>query len=108
MVLVGPDPSISDPSPSLWRIARPADIEVCRFDDGEVLYDDLGATVLLLSPVAGELARLLGSSPEWHTVDGLTRQLLGSEPTEQDLAAVEQQLEGLRNQGVLEQQASEP
>lgn len=108
MVLVVSGQSTSDPLPSLWRIARPADIEICRFGDGEVLYDDLGATVLLLSPVAGELTRLLGFSPDWHTVQDLTRQLLGSEPTEQDLAAVEQQLEGLRNQGVLEQKASEP
>ncbi len=86
----------------VWRLIRPGTLDACLFDDGLVVHDDLGASVLLLSPVAGEIVLQLRSYPTGRTLDELARDLLGDQVDSADLAALQQLLEGLRAQGLVE------
>lgn len=89
-------------APEVWRLIRPEALDACLFDDGLVVHDDLGASVLLLSPVAGDLFLQLKRQPTGRTLDDLAWDVLGGGVDGDDLAAVEQLLEGLRAQGLVE------
>lgn len=94
------------PQPSdCWCLSRPLDFDLCHFDDGAVLHDDLGGSVIQFSPVAGELLRLLMIHSSGVDVPFLARSLLGDELEEHDPAAVENLLQGLRSQGLVERRS---
>lgn len=94
------------PQPSdRWLLSRPLDFDLCHFDDGAVLHDDLGASVIQFSPVAGEVLRLLMIHSSGVDVPFLARSLLGDELEEHDQAAVEKLLQGLRSQGLVERRS---
>lgn len=87
----------------VWTLTRKDDFELARFDDGAVLHDDLGASVLLLSSVAGDALHTLMSCPSGMGVDELARRLLGDEERQADDAdALTALLEGLQAQGLVE------
>lgn len=101
-------PSVgSEPSHRLhrdtWTLTRPADFELVRFDDGVVLHDDLGASILLLSAVAGDVVHTLVTCPSGLGVDDLACRLLGDETVQSDdTDALTALLEGLQAQGLVE------
>lgn len=88
--------------PQVWRLTRGDDFELHRFDDGAVLHDDLGASVLLISPVAGEIISFLMSKPAGVDARSLALVLLGEDLESDDLSSVENLLQGLKGQGLVE------
>lgn len=89
--------------PDVWSLTRQDDLELVQFDDGVVLHDDLGASILLLSTVAGDALRLLMSSPCGLGVEDLAHRLLGEEELlPDDTDALTALLEGLQAQGLVE------
>ncbi len=90
------------PLPQVWRLTRADDFELHRFDDGAVLHDDLGASVLLISSVAGEIVSSLMSEPAGVDVRSLACVLLGEDLEPDDLTSVENLLQGLKDQGLVE------
>lgn len=90
------------PLPQVWRLTRCDDFELHHFDDGSVLHDDLGASVLLISPVAGEIVSFLMNKPAGVDARSLAVVLLGEDLESDDLTSVENLLQGLKGQGLVE------
>lgn len=89
----------------VWTLTRRDDFELARFDDGVVLHDDLGASILLLSTVAGDALHLLMSCPSGLGLEELARRLLGDEELlPDDTDALTALLVGLQAQGLVERQ----
>lgn len=89
-------------SRGVWRLIRPTDLDTCRFADGLVVHDDLGASVMLLSPVAGELFETLSRYPAGCELATLTTELLGEGVEPNELRAVDRLLDGMRAQGLVQ------
>ncbi len=90
------------PLTQVWRLTRCDDFELHHFDDGAVLHDDLGASVLLISLVAGEIVSFLMSKPAGVDARSLAFVLLGEDLESDDLTSVENLLQGLKGQGLVE------
>lgn len=89
----------------VWTLTRRDDFELARFDDGVVLHDDLGASILLLSTVAGDTLHWLMSCPSGLGLEDLARRLLGDEELlPDDTDALTALLQGLQAQGLVERQ----
>jgi hypothetical protein len=87
-------------------LSRPDDFELSRHEDGCVLHDDLGAAILLLSPVAGEVMALLQADRDGACAQTLTRLLFGGDVQSEDSASVETLLHALQSQGLVERRPS--
>ena len=102
-----PGPASSPlPLPELWLLSRPDDIELSRHEDGCVVHDDLGASILLLSLVAGEVVALLQAHRTGASAQSLTRHLLGDDAQSEDASSVETLLHALQSQGLVERRPS--
>lgn len=90
------------PLPERWRLSHPDNVELIRHEDGCVVHDDLGATIVLLSPVAGEVVALLQAHRTGASAQTVTSHLLGDDVQSGDSSSVEALFHALQMQGLVE------
>ena len=71
-----------------FRCPRPADFALRSWPDGVAVFDDRGGHIRALSPLAGEILRLLQSSADGMDVMAIVEALLGVTPEPDDAASM--------------------
>lgn len=85
----------------IWHSPRRSAFELRRWDDGCVVYDDRGAFLHLLTPIAGEAFAVL-MKPGSHDNVQVARALLHDSPDADELAMVDELLQTFKDMGFIE------
>jgi len=84
-----------------WHCPRSSDFLMRGWEDGVVVYDDRGAFLHLLTPIAGEFLALV-REPGGHDAHQLARSLMHDDPADGDLEMIQSLLEQLSGLGLIE------
>lgn len=84
-----------------WHCPRFSDLELRSWNDGAVVYDDRGAFLHLLTPIAGEILALL-LKPGVHDAFELARALIQEDPADDELALIRALLDSLSSMDLIE------
>jgi PqqD family protein of HPr-rel-A system len=85
-----------------WQCRRQDELEIRRFTDGAVVFDDATGDLHALTPVASEVLSLLFANQSSWTTTELVDSLFGSSSLPEDCEQLESLLQHFRSIGLIE------